>query len=155
MHGFFLTGFFEAYITKDNPLAVPIAVLVGVPMYSNAAGVLPAVQVLVQKGIPIGTAIAFSMAVVGLSIRECKLNCFRSFIGEVRPFINIREAEDQYIEAYGVSPSKNRWVGNVPKFASLNEARKAAVTAEIENVDSTTKYSTVPENKIFWMCTLN
>jgi uncharacterized membrane protein YraQ (UPF0718 family) len=70
MHGFMPTGFFDAYITKENPFAVPIAVLVGVPMYSNAAGVLPVVQVLVQKGIPIGTAIAFSMAVVGLSIPE-------------------------------------------------------------------------------------
>jgi uncharacterized protein len=70
MHGFIPTGFFETYITKENPFAVPIAVLVGVPMYSNAAGVLPVVQVLVQKGIPIGTAIAFSMAVVGLSIPE-------------------------------------------------------------------------------------
>lgn len=70
MHGFIPTGFFEAYITKENPFAVPIAVLVGVPMYSNAAGVLPVVQVLVQKGIPIGTAIAFSMSVVGLSIPE-------------------------------------------------------------------------------------
>lgn len=70
MHGFIPTGFFEAYITKENPFAVPIAVLVGVPMYSNAAGVLPVIQVLVQKGIPIGTAIAFSMAVVGLSIPE-------------------------------------------------------------------------------------
>ncbi len=70
MHGFIPTGFFEAYISKDNPLAVPIATLVGVPMYSNAAGVLPIMQVLVQKGIPIGTAIAFMMAVVGLSIPE-------------------------------------------------------------------------------------
>ena len=70
MHGFIPTGFFEAYITKDNPFAVPIAVLVGVPMYSNAAGVLPVIQVLVQKGIPVGTAIAFSMAVVGLSVPE-------------------------------------------------------------------------------------
>lgn len=70
MHGFIPTGFFEAYITKENPLAVPIATLVGVPMYSNAAGVLPIMQVLVQKGIPIGTAIAFMMAVVGLSIPE-------------------------------------------------------------------------------------
>ena len=70
MHGFIPTGFFEAYISKDNPFAVPIAVLVGVPMYSNAAGVLPIMQVLVQKGIPIGTAIAFMMAVVGLSIPE-------------------------------------------------------------------------------------
>ena len=70
MHGFIPTGFFEAYITKDNPFAVPIAVLVGIPMYSNAAGVLPIMEVLVQKGIPLGTAIAFSMAVVGLSIPE-------------------------------------------------------------------------------------
>lgn len=70
MHGFIPTGFFEAYISKENPLAVPIATLVGIPMYSNAAGVLPIMQVLVQKGIPIGTAIAFMMAVVGLSIPE-------------------------------------------------------------------------------------
>ncbi|MBL0095362.1 MAG: permease [Bacteroidetes bacterium] len=70
MHGFIPTGFFEAYISKENPFAVPIAVLVGIPMYSNAAGVLPIMQVLVQKGIPIGTAIAFMMAVVGLSVPE-------------------------------------------------------------------------------------
>ncbi|MES2398167.1 MAG: permease [Bacteroidota bacterium] len=70
MHGFIPTGFFEEYISKENPFAVPIAVILGVPMYSNAAGVLPVMQVLVQKGIPIGTAIAFSMAVVGLSIPE-------------------------------------------------------------------------------------
>ncbi len=69
MHGFIPTGFFEQYITKENPFAVPIATLVGIPMYSNAAGVLPIMQVLVQ-GIPIGTAIAFMMAVVGLSIPE-------------------------------------------------------------------------------------
>ena len=70
MHGFIPTGFFEDYISKENPFAVPIATLVGIPMYSNAAGVLPIMQVLVQKGIPIGTAIAFMMAVVGLSIPE-------------------------------------------------------------------------------------
>ena len=70
MHGFIPTGFFEAYITKENPIAVPIATIVGVPMYSSAAGVIPILQVLVQKGIPIGTAIAFMMAVVGLSIPE-------------------------------------------------------------------------------------
>lgn len=70
MHGFIPTGFFEDYIKEDNPFAVPIAVAMGVPMYSNAAGVLPVIEVLVQKGIPIGTAIAFSMAVVGLSIPE-------------------------------------------------------------------------------------
>ena len=73
MHGFIPTGFFEAYISKENPFAVPIAVILGVPMYSNAAGVLPIIQVFVQKGIPIGTAIAFMMAVVGLSIPEATM----------------------------------------------------------------------------------
>lgn len=73
MHGFIPTGFFEKYISKDNSLAVPLSVILGVPMYSNAAGVLPIIQVLVQKGIPIGTAIAFMMAVVGLSIPEAML----------------------------------------------------------------------------------
>lgn len=73
MHGYIPTNFFEQYISKDNPLAVPIAVLAGVPMYSNTAGILPIMQVMVQKGIPLGTAIAFSMAVVGLSIPEAML----------------------------------------------------------------------------------
>lgn len=73
MHGFIPTSFFQNYISKDNPFAVPLAVIFGVPMYSNAAGVLPIIQVFVQKGIPIGTAIAFMMAVVGLSIPEATL----------------------------------------------------------------------------------
>ena len=73
MHGFIPTGFFEEYISKDNPFAVPLAVIIGVPMYSNAAGILPVIQVLVAKGIPIGTAIAFMMAVVGPSIPEATL----------------------------------------------------------------------------------
>lgn len=70
MHGYIPTGFFEAYISKENALAVPIAVVVGVPMYSNTAGILPIMQVLVEKGIPLGTVIAFSMSVVALSIPE-------------------------------------------------------------------------------------
>ena len=73
LHGFLPTGFFEAYIRKENPFAVPLAVILAVPLYSNAAGVLPIVQVLVQKGIPLGTAIAFMMAVVGLSLPEAML----------------------------------------------------------------------------------
>ena len=73
MHGFIPEGFFEKYISRDNPFAVPLAVILGVPMYSNAAGVLPIIQVFVQKGIPIGTAIAFMMAVVGLSIPEATM----------------------------------------------------------------------------------
>ncbi len=73
MHGFVPTGFFEKYISEDNPFAIPLAVILGVPMYANAAGVLPVIQVLVQKGVPLGTAIAFMMAVVGLSLPEATL----------------------------------------------------------------------------------
>ncbi|MBL7955175.1 MAG: permease [Flavobacteriales bacterium] len=73
MHGFVPTGFFERYISEDNPFAVPLAVVLGVPMYANAAGVLPVIQVLVQKGVPLGTAIAFMMAVIGLSLPEATL----------------------------------------------------------------------------------
>lgn len=73
MHGYIPEGFFEKYMDKDNLLAVPIATIVAVPMYSNAAGILPVVQVLVAKGIPLGTAIAFMMGVVGLSLPEAML----------------------------------------------------------------------------------
>lgn len=70
IHGFLPTGYFEAYITKSNPFAVPLAVIMGIPLYANATGVIPVLQALVSKGIPLGTALAFSMAVVGLSIPE-------------------------------------------------------------------------------------
>jgi uncharacterized membrane protein YraQ (UPF0718 family) len=73
MHGYVPEGFFEKYMDKDNLFAVPIATILAVPMYSNAAGVLPVVQVLVAKGIPLGTAIAFMMGVVGLSLPEAML----------------------------------------------------------------------------------
>ncbi|MGB4849352.1 MAG: permease [Saprospiraceae bacterium] len=73
MHGFLPTGFFEHYITKGQWYAVPLAVIMGVPMYSNAAGVIPIVQVLVAKGVPLGTAIAFMMGVIGLSLPEAML----------------------------------------------------------------------------------
>jgi hypothetical protein len=73
MHGFLPTGFFEHYINKGQWYAVPLAVIMGVPMYSNAAGVIPVVQVLVAKGVPLGTAIAFMMGVIGLSLPEAML----------------------------------------------------------------------------------
>ncbi len=73
MHGYIPKGFFEQYMSKDNLLAVPISTILAVPMYSNASGILPLVQVLVAKGIPLGTAIAFMMAVVGLSLPEAML----------------------------------------------------------------------------------
>jgi len=70
IHGFIPTGFFEQYITKNNPFAVPIAVIIWIPMYANATGVLPIIQALIAKGIPLGTGLAFMMAVVGLSLPE-------------------------------------------------------------------------------------
>ena len=73
MHGFVPEGFFEQYMGKDNFFAVPIATILAVPMYANAAGIVPVVEVFVAKGIPIGTAIAFMMGVVGLSIPEATL----------------------------------------------------------------------------------
>lgn len=73
MHGYIPEGFFEKYMDKDNLFAVPIATILAIPMYSNASGILPVVQVLVAKGIPLGTAIAFMMGVVGLSLPEAML----------------------------------------------------------------------------------
>lgn len=67
------TGYFENWISKNNSFAVPIVMIIGVPMYANATGVIPIMQVLVVKGIPLGTALAFSMAVVGLSLPEATL----------------------------------------------------------------------------------
>jgi hypothetical protein len=73
MHGYIPEGFFEQYMGKDNWFAVPAATILAVPMYSNASGILPVAQVLVSKGIPLGTAIAFMMGVVGLSLPEAML----------------------------------------------------------------------------------
>ncbi|MDD3774213.1 MAG: permease [Patescibacteria group bacterium] len=70
IHGYVPAGFFENYIKADNIFAVPIAAIVAVPMYANAVGVIPIMQSLVEKGIPLGTAMAFMMAVVGLSLPE-------------------------------------------------------------------------------------
>ncbi len=73
MHGYVPEGFFARYLGSHHWWSVPLAVLLAVPMYANASGVLPVVQVLVAKGVPLGTAIAFMMAVVGLSLPEAML----------------------------------------------------------------------------------
>ena len=73
MHGFVPEGFFEQYMSRDNWFAVQLSVLLAVPMYANAAGIVPVVEVFVAKSIPLGTAIAFMMAVVGLSLPEATL----------------------------------------------------------------------------------
>ncbi|MDD3162009.1 MAG: permease, partial [Bacteroidales bacterium] len=73
MHGYVPEGFFEHYMSKDNWFAVPISVLLAVPMYANAAGIVPVIEVFVAKGVPIGTALAFMIGVVGLSLPEATL----------------------------------------------------------------------------------
>jgi uncharacterized protein len=70
IHGYVPEDFLVKYAGKGNILAVPIAVLLGVPLYSNAAGVIPIVYVLMQKGVTLGTALAFMMAVTALSLPE-------------------------------------------------------------------------------------
>ena len=73
MHGYVPENFFAKYLSAERWYAMPLAVLAGVPMYANAAGIIPVIQVFVAKGVPLGTAIAFMMAVVGLSLPEATL----------------------------------------------------------------------------------
>lgn len=73
MHGYVPENFFAEYLAADRWYAVPLAVILAVPMYANAAGIVPVIQVFVAKGVPLGTAIAFMMAVVGLSLPEATL----------------------------------------------------------------------------------
>ena len=70
IHGWAPENFFATYAGADNPFAVLISVLVGVPLYSNAAGILPLVDALYAKGLPMGTLLAFMMATVALSLPE-------------------------------------------------------------------------------------
>lgn len=70
MHGYVPDDFLADYAGPDNPFAVPLAVLIGVPLYANAAGVVPLVSVLTDKGMAMGTVLAFMMAVVALSLPE-------------------------------------------------------------------------------------
>jgi len=70
IHGYVPAGFFESYLDKAGFWGVPLAVILAVPIYSNASGVIPIIQALVAKGIPLGTALAFMMAIVGLSLPE-------------------------------------------------------------------------------------
>jgi hypothetical protein len=70
IHGWVPEDFFVRYAGPGNPFAVPIAVLLGIPLYSNAAGVIPLIEALYAKGLALGTVLAFTMAVVALSLPE-------------------------------------------------------------------------------------
>jgi len=70
IHGYVPQDFLVRWAGGDNPFAVPLAVALGVPLYANAAGVIPIVQALTAKGMAIGTVLAFMMAVTALSLPE-------------------------------------------------------------------------------------
>ena len=70
IHGYVPQDFLVRYAGSDNAFAVPVAVALGVPLYSNAAGVIPIVYALMEKGMSMGTVLAFMMAVTALSLPE-------------------------------------------------------------------------------------
>ncbi len=70
VHGYAPENLLAKIAGKGNLFAVPLAVLIGVPLYSNAAGTIPIVKSLIEKGLPIGTALAFMMSVTALSFPE-------------------------------------------------------------------------------------
>jgi uncharacterized membrane protein YraQ (UPF0718 family) len=70
IHGYVPENFMAAIMGKDAWWSVPLAVVIGVPMYSNAAGIIPIVQALLGKGAALGTVLAFMMSVIALSLPE-------------------------------------------------------------------------------------
>lgn len=70
LHGYVPQEWFLEHAGPDNPLAVPLAVLMGIPLYSNATGIIPVAEVLLNKGVPIGTILAFIMSIVAISLPE-------------------------------------------------------------------------------------
>jgi len=90
IHGYVPEGLMATFMGKSVWWAVPAAVLMGIPMYSNAAGIIPVVHALLGKGAALGTVLAFMMAVIGLSLPETiilrkvlKIQLIAVFIGVV------------------------------------------------------------------------
>lgn len=90
IHGYVPENFMAGLMGKSAWWSVPIAVIIGVPMYSNAAGIIPIVQALLEKGASLGTVLAFMMSVIGLSLPETiilkkvlKLQLIGIFVGVV------------------------------------------------------------------------
>ncbi len=90
VHGYVPEDFMAALMGKSAWFSVPLSILIGIPLYSNAAGIVPIVSVLIEKGASLGTALAFMMAVIGLSLPEMvilrkvlKLPLIFTFIGIV------------------------------------------------------------------------
>jgi uncharacterized membrane protein YraQ (UPF0718 family) len=96
VHGYVPESFMTSLMGKSTWYSVPLSVLIGVPLYSNAAGIIPIVSVFIEKGVPLGTALAFMMSVIGLSLPEMiilkkvlKLPLIFTFIGIVATGIMI------------------------------------------------------------------
>jgi len=70
IHGFVPEDFLVKYAGRDNPLAVPMVVAIGIPLYNSASGMIPIIYALMEKGLPLGTALAFMMAVAAISFPE-------------------------------------------------------------------------------------
>jgi uncharacterized membrane protein YraQ (UPF0718 family) len=70
IHGYVPQDFMASFMGREAWWAVPLAVLIGVPMYTNAAGVIPVVEALLAKGAALGTVLAFMMSVIALSLPE-------------------------------------------------------------------------------------
>ena len=90
VHGYVPENFMASLMGKAAWYSVPLAVLIGIPLYSNAAGIIPIVSVLIEKGASLGTALAFMMSVIGLSLPEViilkkvlKLPLILTFVGIV------------------------------------------------------------------------
>jgi len=95
-HGYVPEDFMAALMGKSAWYSVPLSVLIGVPLYSNAAGIIPIVSVLIEKGASLGTSLAFMMSVIGLSLPEMiilrkvlKMPLILTFIGIVATGIMI------------------------------------------------------------------
>jgi len=95
-HGYVPQDFMASLMGKTVWYSVPLSVLIGVPLYSNAAGIIPIVSVLIEKGASLGTSLAFMMAVIGLSLPEMiilkkvlKLPLIFAFVGIVATGIMI------------------------------------------------------------------
>ena len=90
IHGYVPEDFMASFMGKDAWWSVPLAVLIGIPMYTNAAGIIPIVQALLAKGAALGTVLAFMMSVIALSLPETvilrkvlKTRLIATFIGVV------------------------------------------------------------------------
>jgi uncharacterized membrane protein YraQ (UPF0718 family) len=90
IHGYVPQGFMASIMGKGAWWSVPLAVLIGIPMYSNAAGIIPVVEALLGKGAALGTVLAFMMSVIALSLPEMvilrkvlKMRLIAIFIGVV------------------------------------------------------------------------